>query len=175
MLSLHISVHGGKKNVIANSNTAVFLSLVSPHWNCRFNVCRNDSNAELLTIPVNLLAVTSGNLSVAFAFWHRIWVGDKPLKGVYKAMMFVDRAVGHGAAKIKSLSLYQLLERRCVYLPQTRTHTHTQTAGTAHEEYVTKPSCLTGQHSLQSSHWLPFNLLLKQWHKFKLIKTISQS
>lgn len=124
MLSLHISVHGGKKNVIANSNTAVFLSLVSPHWNCRFNVCRNDSNAELLTIPVNLLAVTSGNLSVAFAFWHRIWVGDKPLKGVYKAMMFVDRAVGNGAAKIKSLSLYQLLERRCVYLPQTRTHTH---------------------------------------------------
>lgn len=123
MLSLHISVHGGKKkkNVIANSNTAVFLSLVSPHWNCRFNVCRNDSNAQLLTIPVNLLAVTSGNLSVAFAFWNRIWVGDKPLKGVYKAMMFVDRAVGNGAAKIKSLSLYQLLERRCVYLP----HTHT--------------------------------------------------
>lgn len=86
-------------------------------------MCRNDSNAELLTIPVNLLAVTSGNLSVAFAFWNRIWVGDKPLKGVYKAMMFVDRAVGNGAAKIKSLSLYQLLERRCVYLPQTRTHT----------------------------------------------------
>lgn len=123
MLSLHISVHGGKKkkkNVIANSNTAVFLSLVSPHWNCRFNVCRNDSNAQLLTIPVNLLAVTSGNLSVAFAFWNLIWVGDKPLKGVYKAMMFVDRAVGNGAAKIKSLSLYQLLERRCVYLPHTR-------------------------------------------------------
>lgn len=123
-------------------------------------MCRNDSNAELLTIPVNLLAVTSGNLSVAFAFWNRIWVGDKPLKGDYKAMMFVDRAVGNGAAKIKSLSLYQLLERRCVYLPQTRTHT--QTAGTAHEEYVTKASCLTSQHSLQSSHWLPFNLLLKQ-------------
>lgn len=86
-------------------------------------MCRNDSNAELLTIPVNLLAVTSGNLSVAFAFWNRIWVGDKPLTGVYKAMMFVDRAVGNGAAKIKSLSLYQLLERRCVYLPQTRAHT----------------------------------------------------
>lgn len=119
----YVSVHGGKKNVIANSNTAVFLSLVSPHWNCRFNVWRNDSNAELLTIPVNLLAVTSGNLSVAFAFWSCIWVGDEPLKGVYKAMMFVDRAVGNGAAKIKSLSLYQLLERRCVYLPQTRAHT----------------------------------------------------
>lgn len=37
--------------------------------------------------------------------------------------MFVDRAVGNGAAKIKSHSLYQALEWVCVYLQQAHTET----------------------------------------------------
>lgn len=81
-----------------------------PYWNWRNKVKRDYKNvwvswrfdvmwhfqAYLPQIPVDWPAVTVGNLLIScFCPWNCIWVEDKPLRGVCKAMMFVDRAVGN--------------------------------------------------------------------------------
>lgn len=122
------------KNVIANSNMTVFLSQVS------LTDTEELKNTEIICscselfdviwqfpvyvpqIPVNWPAVTIGNFLIScFCPWNCVWVEDKPLREVWKAMMFVDHAVGNSAAKIKSLYLYQVLDWVCVYLQQTQT------------------------------------------------------